>query len=164
MTAERAGQSRRRRRPSTEDTEAAEVASTTAPTGEVRRMEDVIGALLRTQTRAVVFTHLGEYVLTHFGVGDAGPPKLLLRLPGGGPFPADPEYLIDLSNELRHLASSERAKAARILASYATPAAKDVDPVAVPSGPDFPARPGEGIEDVSSARASVNSSRTRARE
>jgi hypothetical protein len=116
-------------------------------------MEDVVGALLRTQTRALVFTHLSEHVMTQFGVGDAVVPKLLVRVPGGGPFPADPEHIIVIANELRRMASNERSKLARLLASYATAAAADVDPAVDPSGPEIPARPGEGIVEASASRA-----------
>lgn len=124
--------------------ESAPVSAPVAPV-ETRRMEDVVGALMRSQTRALVFTHLSHQVISQFGVGDAGPPRLLLRLPGGGPFPADTGHIVDIALELDRMASDERVKLGRLLASYVSAPAEDVDPAAVPVGPRVPARSGEEV-------------------
>jgi len=115
-------------------------------------MEDVIGALMRTQTRALVLTHLSQQVISQFGAGDVGRPKLLLRLPGGGPFPADTAHIIDIASELEQMASAERAKLARLLAAYVSAPVEDVDPAGASHGPNIPGRAGEEVVETASCR------------
>jgi len=130
-------------------------------------MEDIVSAVLRTQTRALVFTHLGQQVMSQFGVGDAGPPKLLLRLPGGGPFPADAAHVIDIATELERMASAERSKLARLLASYVSASTEDIDPEGMPLGPSIPPRAGEEVVEMAACKlppahgASMNGAKRR---
>jgi len=151
MTTETRRRSRGRARTDAPEMAAAPRADSEAqPRLEVRRLEEVVAAVLRMQTRALILGHLAEESLARFGVGDAGPPKLLVRLPGGGPFAAAPEHVISVANELRRLASKERGRVERLLASYSTATAEDVDPPSVlDDGPNVAAKPGEAVIDAS---------------
>lgn len=88
----------------------------------------VMRAVARSQARALMYERLAIEAADLFRGNDFKPPRLLLKLPGGGPFPVEVEDVMDVEGELAQMASAERLKVVSLLASavHADPAEVDL--------------------------------------
>jgi hypothetical protein len=110
-------------------------------TTATRSLQVVRRAINRAQAKALMLEHLSRAVAIDFRGTDFAPPRLLVRVPGGGAFAVEPDDVIDLELELLGLAASERSKIARILSAGVTVDPGDVDigpgvAVSLPRPPD----------------------------
>ena len=122
---------------------------------ETRSMSVVFRAIVRHQTRALVFERLAALAGDLFRDHEGRPPALLLKLPGGGPFPAELEDVCDLECELSRMASHERIKIAKLMSADVLTKAGDVDHDEVseePYVPCVPAPDGELVVENPSAK------------
>lgn len=117
------------------------VTAETTEGAETRSMSVVFRAIVRHQTRALMFERLAALAGDLFRDHEGRPPALLLKLPGGGPFPAELEDVCDLECELSRMASNERIKIAKLMSSDVLTKAGDVDPDEVSGEPYVPSVP-----------------------
>jgi hypothetical protein len=109
-------------------------------------MNVVFRALVRAQTRALAYDKLGLVAGELFRGSEAKPPAFLLKLPGGGAFAAEIADVVEIEQELGRLASDERIKFAKLMASAVLADPRDVDLTPRPIPPHVPASPGETVE------------------
>ena len=122
---------------------------------ETRSMSVVFRAIVRHQTRALMFERLAAVAGDLFRGNTGLPPALLLKLPGGGPFPAELEDVCELECELSRMASNERIKIAKLMSADVLTKAGDVDHDEVseePYVPCVPAPDGELVVENPSAK------------
>jgi hypothetical protein len=92
-----------------------------------RSLRAVRRAISRAQTRAVMLEHLARVVAIDFRGTECEPPRLLLRVPGGGAFAVERDDVTDLENDLLDLAADERSKIVRISGAGVAVDPADVD-------------------------------------
>jgi hypothetical protein len=97
-------------------------------TPEERSYEVVARAVQRAQTRALIFEHLAQVAGEDFRGSDVSPARMLLTVPGGGPFPARLEDVRGVEQDLRELGDIERQKIARLMDGTVRVEPSDVDP------------------------------------
>jgi hypothetical protein len=83
-------------------------------TTATRSLQVVRRAINRAQAKALMLEHLARVVAIDFRGTDFAPPRLLVRVPGGGPFAVEVDDVLELELELQSLAANERSKIARI--------------------------------------------------
>lgn len=138
--------------------ESPSVTTDTTEALETRSMSVVFRGIVRAQTRALVFERLAVVAGDLFRGNECRPPALLMKLPGGGAFPAELEDIIEIESELARMASSERIKIARLMASAVLAKADDVDPHEVsgePYVPYVPAPDGELLVENPTAKLRI---------
>ncbi len=110
--------------------------------------QDVLREVTRGQTRALMIEYLASRLVDDFAAHGSGKPKMLLRLPNTGAFPADLDDVFQLNNDLLGMAGKARARVRQLLRSR----------VAVPTAPPIagsfssPLDPAEGVVDNSRPR------------
>jgi hypothetical protein len=87
----------------------------------------VARAILRGQTRALILEHAARVAGEDFRGSEVAPPRMLLTVPGGGPFPAELNDVCELEIDLMQMAAVERQKIARLMDCPVTVDPSDVD-------------------------------------
>jgi hypothetical protein len=90
-------------------------------------MRVVMRAVARAQARALMYERLAIEAGDLFRGNDFRPPRLLLKLPGGGPFPVEVEDVMEVEGELAQMASMERSRIAGLMASTVHADPEEVD-------------------------------------
>jgi hypothetical protein len=135
----------------------------TKPRVEIRSMAVVARAVTRAQGRALVYERLAIEAANLFRGNDFRPPRLLLKLPGGGPFPVEVDDVMEIEGELAQMASEERLKVTRLLASpvHADPAEVDLRRE-VSGKANVPVPEGETVVENPTARSTTAAATTSA--
>jgi hypothetical protein len=140
----------------------------TSPPPELRSMGVVIRAVMRGQARALIFERLAHEVARLFRGVDGEPPRLLLKLPGGGAFPCELEDVMEIERGFARMASDERLKIAKLMSSAVLADPAEVDRRdEVSRGPNVPTPEGEVLVPNPAVRsaapgATTGTGRTRA--
>lgn len=112
---------------------------------DLRSFSVVARAVLRAQTRALVYEHLAAVAAAHFRGTDAKPPKLLLRVHGGGPYPAEIDDVNEIELELLAAAGTARRQIGRLLRAGVLADPADVDRESPRGQPRAPIPAGEAV-------------------
>jgi hypothetical protein len=87
-----------------------EPAPAPAPEVPTRSLHDVMKALMRFDSRALIFEHLAAQVVSDFTDDGGKKPRLRLQLPNGTVCRAEVDDVLDVQAALLALAASERKK------------------------------------------------------
>jgi endonuclease III len=117
---------------------------------ESAAVQHVLRAVTRAQVKALMIEHLAKKLLENFASREGQRPKMLLRLPNGGPFAADLDDVLALNAELVALADRARARVQQLLrAPVSIPASAPL----VPPSVSLPVDPAQEVIDAATARA-----------
>lgn len=111
----------------------------------VRSLQVVGRAIERAQTFAMVYEHVASLVGPLFRGTENMPPKLLMRVPGGGAYAATVDDVIEIEVELLRRAADERLKIGRLLGAGVLARPEDVDRKAAVHRPVSPTPSGERV-------------------
>ena len=121
-----------------------------------RSMKEVMRALKRATSRALIFEHLARLVGRDFMDTPAGKARLRLQLQDGSPCQPEVDDVFEIEQELVAMASEERRKSATIRAARVPIDPAVVDHYETKRGPFVAAPVGEAIVTAPTARPSGN--------
>ena len=115
-------------------------------------LNDVLDALVRRQTAALILEHLVEYVADQFRGNDSRGPRKLIAMPNGTRCRAGVDDVLGVERVLRQLAADERTKLVELRSAQVLVERSAVVPAKVARGPVQPPPEGEGVVDAAVAR------------
>jgi hypothetical protein len=127
---------------------------------EAQRLDDVLRALGRHRTEAIVFEHLSEYCASAFRGSEGRGPTKLLSTPEGVRARADVDVVLGIEQQLRRLASDARKRLADLFGAPVIVERDAVMPPPVSDEPEVLAPESEEVVD-SGAPTSVSAPKSR---